>query len=224
MRRLYYDEVTYTDAEIGRLLSTLGELGLYDDLVVVLVADHGELLGEHGRRLTGHATMLVDATLKVPLLVRAPNAAGPRRSDQQVRVLDVFPTILDATGLAVPPGIEGLSLLEVEPSKLRPAYSETFYENWPERAKDGDELTSMRLSGWKLLVGPDREELYDLETDPAEIRDVSGDHPGQIDRLRQELRELSLRWPEDLRPQELELSEEETEGHLERLRSLGYVE
>lgn len=224
-RRRYYDEVTYMDAEIGRLLEALDKMGLYEDLVVLVVADHGELLGEHGRRLGTHSPMLVDATVRVPLLVRVPERLRPGRVTQQVRIVDLFPTVLEATGLPVPSGVEGRSLLGLHPSEpARPAYTETFYEFYPERASEGNELISVRLDGWKLIARPGREELFDLQADPEELRDVSADEPERVSLLRATLRDLAARWPEDLTSQQLELSEGETQDHLERLRGLGYVE
>jgi choline-sulfatase len=223
-RHLYYRETTYADLEIGRLLAFLRDRGVYEDLIVAVVADHGELLGEHGRAIRTHSPWLVDAAVRVPMLVRIPGLLAPGTVDAQVRVIDLFPTLLEALGLPVPAGTEGQSLVRVAAGPPRPAYSETFYEHYPLRAEEGRELASLRLDGWKLMIRPGREELYDLRRDPDELRDVSGAHPRELARLRGELERLRTRWPEAVRSREIELSDEERADHVERLRALGYVE
>jgi len=158
------------------------------------------------------------------MLLRLPGVLAPGTVDAQVRVIDLFPTLLEALGLAVPPGTEGESLRQVAAGEPRPAYSETFYEHHPQRAEEGRELASLRLDGWKLVARPGREELYDLRRDPDELRDVAAEHPEELARLRVELARLRAGWPEEVRSRELELSDEERSEHVERLRALGYVE
>jgi choline-sulfatase len=224
-RRLYYDEVTFMDAEIGRLLRVLDEMGIYESLVVAVVADHGELLGHYGRRIPGHSPELAEATLRIPLLLRAPGRAQPGEVEAQVRGLDLFPTLLEAAGLDVPSGIEGRSLFEAAgEDEPRPAYSETFYEHYPQRASEGEELVSLRYGGFKLVLRPGRQELFDLGADPGERQNIYAENPERVKHLHRELRSLAARWPVERRSASLELSEEETRDHLERLRALGYVE
>jgi len=138
-------------------------------------------------------------------------------------VVDVFPTILELAGLPLPEGIAGISLLRPADGE-RPAYSETLYEHFPRLAKPGEELASVRIDGWKLVSGPDREELYDLNADPREERNVAAAHPERLAQLRTALEALRVGRPQDARPREIDLSEEEKREHIERLRSLGYVE
>jgi arylsulfatase A-like enzyme len=223
-RHLYYRETTAADLEVGRLVGFLRDRGLYDDLIVAVVADHGELLGEHGRPIRTHSPWLVDAAVRVPMLLRLPGVLAPGTVDAQVRVIDLFPTLLEALGLEIPPGTEGESLRRVVGGSPRAAYSETLYEHHPRRAEQGRELASLRLDGWKLVTGPGREELYDLRRDPDELRDVAAEHPAVLEGLRVELARLRAGWPEQVRSGELELSDEERSDHVERLRALGYVE
>lgn len=221
-RLLYYREASYMDAEIGRLFAALRERDLYDELVVIAVADHGELLGTTGRRLGTHSTHLVDATLRVPLLLRVPGRA-PGVVSQQVRGVDIFPTVLQAVGLPERAGIDGTSLLALDPAApARPAYAETFYEHFPQRAQAGEQLSAVRAEGWKLVARPGREELFDLASDPEERNDVAAEHPERVASLRAALARLSALGTAPA--QELELSEDEVESHLEQLRALGYAE
>jgi choline-sulfatase len=223
MQQRYYEEVTYMDAQVGRLLGVLAELGLQRELLIIVVADHGELKGHHGRLQRGHSPVLVDAVVRVPLLVRVPGRAGVV-VDHQVRVLDIFATVLEVLGQPVPAGTESRSLLAIDPAEPpRLAYSETFYEHYPERAGRGQELVSVRQGGWKLILRPGREELFSLTDDPAELRNRTPSDSQQLADLRAALRVLQARWPARLLPQPLELSGEAEREHLERLRALGYV-
>ena len=223
-RRLYYREATYMDAEIGHLFAALRARDLYEQLVVIAVADHGELLGEPGRRLGTHSTHLVDTTIRVPLLVRVPGR-GPDVVKHQVSVVDIFPTVLDALRLPAREDIDGTSLLALDsPVLRRTAYAETFYEHFPKRAQVGEELAAVRVEGWKLVTRPGREELFDLRNDPDERSNLASGHPKQVASLRAALDRLMARWPSAATARGLELSEGEAEDHIERLRALGYAE
>jgi arylsulfatase A-like enzyme len=222
-RARYYGEVSYADAQVGRLLGWLRDAKREDRTIVVVTADHGELLGEHGRTLGTHSTHLVDATVHVPLLVRVPGLAA-RVVPEQVRLVDVLPTVLDLLQVAVPGGLDGRSLaplLRGTPLANAPAYSETLYERFPEVAPAGAELVSLREGAFKLLRSPVRRELYDLDRDPDELRDVGAAHPDLVAGLEAELRRVrEVRQAPDA---PLSMDEDEREQHLERLRSLGYA-
>jgi arylsulfatase A-like enzyme len=220
----YYEQAGLLDEAVERLLVALRQQGVYDESIVAVVADHGELLGEHGRRLTGHSPMLVDATVVVPLLLRIPGSTSPGVVSAQVSVVDLLPTFLEALGLPVPAGLDGRSVLHADPDPSRTAYSETFFEHFPDRAQEGSELISLRTARWKLLVRADRVELFDLEADPAEQRDVSSEHPDVREHLLAELAERRARWRGGAPPAELGLDASERGVHVEQLRALGYVE
>jgi choline-sulfatase len=221
-RALYRDEVGYMDLMIGHLLDGLDDLGRLEELVVVTVADHGEVIGEYGRPPGTHSPILYDLTLRVPLLVRAPGRVSPGVESRQVSVVDIFSTILELASAPVPEGIAGRSLLAIEGP--RAAYSETLYEYFPKLAKPGQELVSVRLEGWKLIEGPDRSELYDLRRDPRELRDVSSDHPDKLSELHEALAAVRVRWSGGAISHPIDLDPDERDDHVERLRSLGYVE
>ncbi len=107
----YYDAVTCTDALIGQLLDALEENGLAENTIVVLSADHGELLGNHG---TYNKDRLYEEAIRVPMIYRHLAGFGPSVSTDQVASnIDVAPTVLDACGLAVPTHMQGQSLLPV---------------------------------------------------------------------------------------------------------------
>ena len=122
-RALYLAEVAFMDAQVGRLLDGLRRHGLYDEAMIVVVADHGELLGEGG--YYGHAGRLDPELVEAPLLVKHPHQTEPERVTSLVSVMDVFPTLLEAAGLE-PPASDGSPLPRVgEPG---PDRSLVFFE------------------------------------------------------------------------------------------------
>jgi len=100
-RALYRAEVAFMDRQVGRLLDGLRRHGLYDEAMIVVVADHGELLGEGG--YYGHAGRLDPELVEVPLMVKHPHQTEPQRVSSLVSVTDVFPTLLEAAGIEPPP-------------------------------------------------------------------------------------------------------------------------
>lgn len=211
--RPYDGEVAYTDAQVGRLLDELEAAGLLENTIVVVTADHGEGLGDHGE--PGHGMFLYDTTLLVPLIIRLPDQlfAG-REVAEQVRLIDVAPTILELAGVALPEAFLGQSLMPflVGESSPRPAYSETFYPRWH---FGWQELHALRKDGFKYILAP-RPELYDLRSDPSESTDVVDEEPERADELRAEV--------EELRDQGVTSGPGRLDADAtQRLRALGYI-
>lgn len=108
---LYDSGVAAADELLGRLLDSLRQDRFFDNGILVVTSDHGEMLGEYG--LAGHE-YLYDENLRVPLLIAGPAGLGAgRRVAEQVRSIDVLPSILELAGLESPPGIDGRSLVEL---------------------------------------------------------------------------------------------------------------
>ncbi len=221
-RQRYYEEVAAMDAQIGRLLRALEGDGLLSSLVVAVVADHGEALGWHGRPIATHSPHLADELLRVPMLLRAPGRLEPAVETRQVRIVDLFPTLLELAELPLPEGIDGESLLDL--TAPRPAYAETFYAEYPKRSAEGEEWVAVREPGWKLTTDGRSTRLYDLNRDPAEQRDVAALHPERVALLEEQLARLRRRWPQQAPGRALELSEDEAVQHEQGLRALGYIE
>lgn len=160
----YDAEIAGVDRQVGRLVSALKTSGAYLNTVLVVAADHGEALGEHGERT--HGVFLYDETLHVPLLVRAPSVK-PARVTARVRLADVAPTMFEAAGLAVPTVMQGQSLLHA--AEDRPVYAATEY---PRRAFGWSPLVSWRADRFLYVRAP-RPELYDIVADPGETKDIS---------------------------------------------------
>jgi choline-sulfatase len=165
----YDGEVAYTDAAIGRLFEQLRRADLLSRATVVIVADHGESLGEHGERT--HGTFLYDATVHVPLLVKLPDATTSRDVMAPVETADLAPTIAAIAGVpfAQVDGRNLTALFEGHRPSIgdpdRPAYSESYHQSvllgW-------SPLRSVRTMRWKFIEAP-RAELYDLDADPREL-------------------------------------------------------
>jgi arylsulfatase A-like enzyme len=164
---LYVGEIAFVDSQIGRLLQALEQRQLLDRTVVVVLGDHGEALGEHGER--DHGIFVYENVLRVPLIVRAP-ALRPTRIEEIVRLTDVMPTVLDVLEVPSPP-VDGVSLIGLMRGSKRDlsleAYSESLY---PQRM-GWSPLRALRDGKFKLIDAP-RPELYDVEDDPVEERNI----------------------------------------------------
>jgi len=158
----YDGEIAYVDSAVGRLLTTLRSRGLYDQSLIVAVADHGEAFGEHGE--WSHGLFLYDETIHVPLLIKLPGTGSPHsRIETRVGLVDIAPTLLQEAGIAAPAAMQGQSLLELIKTKSnaaaqdRPEYAETDY---PYRAFGWSSLRSWRAGKYLYIDAPQRE-LYD---------------------------------------------------------------
>jgi arylsulfatase A-like enzyme len=163
----YIGEIAFADAQVGRVLDALERQRRLENTIVVIAGDHGESLGEHGER--DHGLFVYESTLRVPLIVRVPG--GPRgRVGEVVRLVDVMPTLLDLLRVTAP-GTDGVSLAGLMEGRDRQldleAYSESVY---PQRF-GWSPLRALREGRFKVIEAP-RPELYDLERDPFETRNL----------------------------------------------------
>jgi arylsulfatase A-like enzyme len=132
VRDLYDGALAYTDDNLARLLRALSEIGLEESTVVVVAGDHGEALGDHGLYFT-HDFTLYDEVLRVPLVVRMPGRVAPGTTvAQQVRLMDIAPTLLELADLDVPEDMEGVSLVALLENRTLP-YLKAFAESAPKQ-------------------------------------------------------------------------------------------
>ena len=168
-RRLYAGEVRYTDAVLDGLLDHLGELGLLDETIVVVTSDHGDEFGEHG--LIGHAKTVYDEVMHVPMVLLAPRLVpAGRRIDVPVSLIDLAPTLLDLTGLPVPPAMHGQSLVPLLRGGAFPP-SRVLYAEAPPWGPHSGHRVAARTAGFKWIASDDPEVpmlVFDLTTDPGE--------------------------------------------------------
>ncbi len=224
--RAYYDgQLRYIDDQVGRMLETVKTQGLYDDALIVLTSDHGDAFYEHGA--VSHSTTPYDELVRVPLIVKLPGGrfAGTV-VDEQVRLVDLFPTILAAAGVQPPDGDRpGCALQPL----VRATAAGVAVERDPscgvavvEIAQDPDRAptVAIRTEGWKYIhfeESPD--ELYDLRRDPGERDDRIGESPEEAERLRRLA--LDVVQARDRDPGErLELDD----ATIRELKALGYLD
>ena len=161
----YDGEVAYVDAMVGRLRDFLEESGVADNTLIVLTADHGESLGDHGEQ--GHSYFIYDSTVRVPLIFWAPERvpAGVVAT-QTARVVDIFPTLLGIVGIPAPvnAGVDLAPRFENPGLAGRVAYAESLI---PYLDFGWSELRAIVDGNYKYIAAPEPE-LYDLSVDPGE--------------------------------------------------------
>ncbi|HET7293238.1 MAG TPA: sulfatase [Vicinamibacteria bacterium] len=220
---LYDGTLAYGDREVGWLRSRLEAAGLLERTVVIVTADHGEALGEHG--FIGHNDQVYEESVRIPLVVRFPRELGlaGRRVGALVDHVDMAPTILDLMAVRGDPSAQrafrGTSLLPV--ALGAPGRPFTVSRN-----TGALPVFAIHQGGHKLVLTPRPEgapksELFDLGSDPDERRDLAESDPLRAAFHRQEL----LRFLLALRPDRAagEAAEPMTPEALENLRALGYV-
>ncbi|MFA6239467.1 MAG: sulfatase-like hydrolase/transferase [Candidatus Hydrogenedentales bacterium] len=185
----YDAEIAQADEAVGILVDWLKGHGELDNTLIVVTADHGESLGEHGEKT--HAIFVYDATIRVPLILRYP-ALLPAQSKYEgpVRVVDIMPTILSAVQLAGAENTQGYNLLtalqgKAEPPKL-PQYCESLLS---EVGFGMAPLFGIRLDGFKYIRAP-KPELYNLKADPSELTNLHANSPDVVMRLDAELSKI----------------------------------
>ncbi|MFN8545780.1 MAG: sulfatase [Candidatus Binatia bacterium] len=226
---LYDGEIRFTDEHLGRILAQLRALGVLDETLVVVTADHGDEFFEHGHK--GHAKVVYDESVLVPLVMRFPgHVPAGRTIGPQVRLMDVAPTILSLVGVPPPRGF-GMPSPKVAGAErdLVPLMAAEHPESLPEvpafsgiQVADAPRpLSAIRTRTRKLIEGlhdPTWQELYDLETDPSEQRNLVRSPADDGASLRSVLGDWRAQWTAD-RARRTALTSEQRA----RLRALGYL-
>ena len=214
----YDGEVAYVDSVLAEVVSELEELGLLEKTAILLASDHGEGLGDHGE--DEHGLLAYDSTLRVPWIMRFPNrhAAGTEIVEP-VSLVDVFPTVVDLFGFAVPDGLDGVSRVRLLRG-LGTAGDEVLYaESFHPRLRFGwSELTTLRTDRFKYIRAP-RPELYEYLVDPDESNNLLDRHPQVAARLDEILTRMMQAGAERVDPKTRGLDRDAEQ----RLRSLGYL-
>jgi arylsulfatase A-like enzyme len=218
--RLYDGNLAFVDQELGALRRALEQTGLWDRTVLVIAADHGEELGEHG--WIGHNVHLYDESIHIPLLVRFPSGKGPRglRVEELVDLLDVAPTIADVFGVLGRRGsdreFQGRSLLGlVTGGGGKPAVLARTVWDRPRYA--------LRDARYKLVYFTQTGEqwLFDLQADPGERNNLRAQDALRAAYYRQAMHEWIARLGR--RPAGAQGSAPMTREQCETLKALGYI-
>jgi len=178
MKALYAGEITFLDTWIGRLLDVVWDLGLAEDTIILFTSDHGTQFGEHG---TISKTGILRHTnyrdkVRVPGIVHHPEAQKGRRIEQLIWTPDLMPTLLTLLGIELPETVHGVPhpwIVSEGEGKGREVVISGHYARGHWRATDGT---------WSYVAG-DEPELYGLEADPGEQRNIIAQYPEQAQRL-----------------------------------------
>ena len=185
----YYAMITHADAQIGRVLEALDEIGEADNTIIVFAGDNGLAVGQHG--LMGKQS-LYEHSIHVPLLFAGPGVPEGETRDAFCYLLDIFPTLCDLTGVDIPETVEGRSLVPVLRDAAAPSREKLIfaYTRIHRGARDDRyKLIEYAINGTRTT------QLFDLIADPHEMNDLAGDpaHAQPLAALRTEMR----RWRDD---------------------------
>jgi len=192
-RRAYYGAVSYVDDQIGSLVSTLEEANLATNTIVLVIADHGDMLGERG---LWYKMSFFEAACRIPLIVHAPSRFAPRRVAGVASLLDLLPTLAALAQGGVEPeyaaALDGRSLLPQLEGRADGDAGEVIGEYLAEGAVAP--VVMIRRDRYKYVHSPvDPDQLYDLASDPDERENLAGD-AGQAARVAQLRAEVARRW------------------------------
>ncbi len=184
----YYGLISHLDAQIGRILAALEESDFADDTIVVYAADHGLAMGSHG--LLGKQSVY-EHSMGCPLIIKGPGIPKGSESRAFTYLLDLFPTIAAMTGTKSPPALDGRDLSPVIAGEKAGVRDSIFLAY-------GTTQRAVRDGRWKLIRYPkiDHLQLFDLEADPDEMRDLGGE-PEQAERIAR-MTELMRGWQRGL--------------------------
>jgi arylsulfatase A-like enzyme len=217
MASLYASNVEYLDRFIGNLIEALKQANRYDDTVIALVSDHGEEFYEH--KGWWHGTTLYDEESRIPFVVKlSKNQKAGTRVKSWAQLLDVAPTLAGAAKIEAPQEWQGRDLFSDAPAP------EALYQ---EEDHEGNVLHSIRTDKWKLIVANEDNprrlapiELFDMQSDPKETKNVAANHPDVVSKLSGDL--AALRVMAGSRAV-TGASGEIDEATRQKLESLGYV-
>lgn len=187
-RRGYYAMITYTDRLMGQVLEALRQTGQADNTIIVVSADHGDMMGERG---LWYKMNFYERAIRVPLIVAGPGIKRGQRIRQAVSQLDLLPTFRDLCGTPADEGLDGASLWPSLMRGVAPAGS-VLGEYCGEGADAP--VAMIRRGRHKFIRGPREEtELYDLDSDPGELRNLARE-PAFQDQVRELSAEAEIRW------------------------------
>lgn len=199
----YDGEIAWIDAQLGRLLQAFEQR----PTLIVLVADHGESLGDHGEET--HGLYVYDSTQRVPFVLSG-HGIDPAVMEAPTSLVDVLPMVLDHLGLPIPVGLDGTA----HPTDDRVVWM----ESWQLATRFGIAPHLAVADSQRKLISLPRPELYDLTVDPLEQHDRAADDPESIERLQARFEAFGFDPPsaDPAHPASLDLTA--------RLSALGYVD
>jgi arylsulfatase A-like enzyme len=190
MSAAYYGAIAHIDDQVGKLLNELERLGMADNTQVLFTADHGNMLGDHGRWFKG---VMYEGSSHVPLIWRGPKGASENNGRVETKIvenIDLLPTIMDSVGLPVPDRVQGRSFLKLARGKDA---------LWKDLCFSQLATGMIRTPEWKLIDNSHNLsgtfEMYDMRNDPKEQRNLI-DEPKLRDQVVEFRRQLTA-WRAD---------------------------
>ncbi|VTU27580.1 sulfatase family protein [Variovorax sp. PBL-E5] len=195
VRRHYAANVTMIDDKVGEIMQVLDERGYLENAIVIFTSDHGDALGDHGHI---QKWTMYEGSVKVPLIIWSKSMVGQRMNDSLVQLMDIAPTVLEAAGITPPTSFEAKSLWPILKGEAPAIRTEAYSELARDHIQTGAEYMVMRRDErWKVVfyLGENYGELYDLHTDPGELRNLwnASEHEELRERLVKDLLVWSLR-------------------------------
>ena len=215
---LYAGEIAYTDHCIGQVISKLKKLKFYDSTLIIITADHGEMLGQHGEK--GHGYFIYQGNVRVPLIFKLPGKRRSKVITKRVGLIDIVPTVCGLLDIETPSEVKGMDLSGAFAGKKLPDQPRNLYcESLGPTIYDASPLLGVVTDQYKYIHTA-REELYDLIKDPGELNNLLTAKPKQANLLKGHL-ELIIE--EQLRKNDIDNRLKLNEQALNKLESLGYV-
>ncbi len=175
-RRHFYAMVTHLDENVGKMMRKVRDLGLWERTIWVLTSDHGDYLGDHG--IANKSDHPYEGAMRIPLVMAGPGVPRGKRIDELVEIVDVMPTLLEMTGLPLPQGNQGTTLLPVmSGGKGRDAIYMQGLNNRIVRSREA--TYAIYANGEELL--------FDLRQDPRQLRNVAASATALRDKMRHRL-------------------------------------
>lgn len=217
----YDGEIRFVDDQMGRVLDVLDSEKFSSDSLVIITADHGEGLKQHGRM--GHSWQIYEEAIRVPLVFYWPGQISPRTiSGGSVGLIDVTPTILEIAGMkSAIPGFQGMSLASYVRGEPSPDPDRKMYIQRRRYEKLKGDKFGIRYKNWKYIeaMEQDTRELYDLTLDPGELTNLFPQNPEKSNELSAFIESWKKKYHKNRTPFQV-LSDEDRE----RLKALGYVQ
>lgn len=214
----YRGEIAFVDDAIGQVLTALNQAGMFNEMTVIITADHGEMLGEHGEQT--HDFFIYQSALRIPLMIKPPGSVSAVRRGEVTGLIDVFPTVCGLVGVDPPAGIDGVDLAPLSDDQPPVETDRTLYcECVTPKMYNAAPLRGLVSKRWKYIESP-RAELYDVTADPAEsinLADVEVEMAQQMSEQLRRLADESASQVSNASP--VALGSDATQ----KLQSLGYV-
>ena len=212
----YDGEIAFTDDCVGKVLQKLKQLQLYDNTLIIVVGDHGEMLGEHGEQ--HHMYFIYQSALNVPLIFKLPGRAVVRRIDEPVGVIDIVRTVCGLLNFETPPQVRGEDLSMALAGAELPSHRYRYCESVTPTQYQANSLLGVVGGRWKFIQTT-RPELYDLQADPTESNNLVHAYSDEAMRLQAALNRML----QDEIREEVTFETTLDAESLRKIETLGYV-